>query len=320
MPELICAADDPRWLSERQRGITATDITAIIGISPYASAYSLYWEKAGVTNITQPDSPRLRLGRELEPIILQRWREAADLDTGWHGWLMRSSVRPWQMATLDAMTGLRADPPGEPVEVKSWADADRHAWDNGPPPRVRAQVLWQMDTLDVAVGHVGVLFLPSGEFRSFEIRHEPMHAGALALAGYSGDTCDLCTDIGLMRVAGLDFMRRLTEHDPPPLDASTATLAALKARFALTPDKEAEIDPVVIHGWTRAKHKLYAAEEDVRFFESSMRDQLGEARYATVNGQRVARRDRTHVTEKRIREYDLDRIVRLPAPKENTDA
>lgn len=27
MPELVCAADDPRWLAERRKGVTATAIT-----------------------------------------------------------------------------------------------------------------------------------------------------------------------------------------------------------------------------------------------------------------------------------------------------
>lgn len=303
MPELVCAASDPRWADERRKGVTATDITAIIGLSPYESEYSLYWKKLGHIPDVREDNDRLRLGRDLESLIVARWLEAAGLhELAFAATLWRNSVRPWQMATIDA------DALDGPLEVKSWADADKTSWADTPPPRVRARVLWQMDTLDVAVGHVGVLFLPSGEFRSYVIEHVAPSPAARWCIG----ECQACEDISLMRKAGEEFMARLRLELPPPSpDASSATLAALKARFAdPAKTKEAEIDPVLIHGWDRGRKKRAEGEDEVAYFENLIREYAGDAGILTVNGVKVATRQRYTVKAHMRKESTVDKIIR----------
>ena len=286
MPELIPAVPgSPEWLAARRAGVTATDIVTILGLSSYDSPYSLYWRKLGQVPEVE-DNDRMRLGRDLEPIVATRWAEANQrlIYQGRPG-LFRHSERAWQMGTLDRMLAG-----GEPVELKTWADADRHAWQDGPPARVRAQVLWQMDVMDVSTGHVGVLFLPSGEFRSYEIRFS-CNPNATPL-GCMGDLC--CSehmDLALMRAAGLEFYDRLMYKLPPPdLDASAATLAAVKARFAKAPDKEAEIDLGTWEDWAYAKTELAHWTEVARDREAKIREQAGSASVLTVDGEPVARR------------------------------
>lgn len=307
MPELVCSADDPRWLEERRRGVTATEIVAITGLAPEAweeNAYSLYHKKLGLIPDVHQDNDRLRLGRELEPLIIDRWAEqdnyvhkfvvSAGRSLG-QAELWRSTARPWQMATPDRVLNWPYDGDESPVavlECKSWADADRDSWLTGPPPQVRAQSLWQMDTLDVARGHVGVLFLPSGEFRSYVIEHHPMCMwrdypdGGGLVAG----VCTACTDIGLMRSAGRDFLDRVDLRDPPSLDGSGATLAALRARFVPLKGKEAEIDADLWQTFDDLKDAITATEEHCRLFEAKIREQLGEATILTVGGVKVATR------------------------------
>lgn len=289
MPELICSADDPRWLTERRKGVTATDITAITGLSPYESEYSLFFKKRGDIPDTYMDNDRLRLGRDLEPIIRRRWIEAhaneLDLavpdDTAA---LWRSEARPWQLATPD-MALTRDGYLERVVELKSWADMDRDSWADGPPARVRAQVFWQMDTLDMATGHVGVLFLPSGEFRSYVIEHTVNCPRVDGL----GIGCTACPDIDLLRSAGRDFMDRLDRNQPPSPDASSATLAALKARFAdPARDKEAEIDGGLWDAWDHFKDQVDQYKQAAQKLENQIREQAGEARILTVGGVKVA--------------------------------
>jgi putative phage-type endonuclease len=284
MPELIPAElESPEWLAARRAGVTATDIVTILGLSKWDSVYSLFWRKMQQAPEVE-DNDRFRLGRELEPYILSRWCEQVGLRASRLTWpLYRHSERPWQMATLDAVYG------NDPVELKSWADADKSSWQDAPPAQVRAQVLWQMDVMDVAAGYVGVVFLPSGEFRSYTIEHEPTYAGSEW--GCNGDTCSLCADLRLMREAGEEFMARLRLELPPPdPGASMATLAAVRARFTRQPDKQAEVDPGL---WARyeANAEMIKAHDTLkREFEIQLREQMGEATLATVDGQPVARR------------------------------
>jgi len=289
MPELVCAASDPRWLAERRKGVTATDITAIIGLSPYQSPFGLWWEKTSPDMPAHVDSDRLRLGRELEPYIIARWAESSGKAlSGTRQGLFRSTDRPWQLATPDAVLYEDVFNPElgelgdfEPqlaavAEYKSWADADKTSWQDGPPARVRAQNLWQMDTLDVAVGHVGVVFLPSGEFRSYELTWDEAAQ----------------RDLDLMRLLGWEFYRRMTGELPPPdVDGSAATLTALRARFAdPRKDKTAPVDAEAWERYCDWKHDRDNAEKVMRGYEAQIREQLGEATLIEVDGRTVGRR------------------------------
>ena len=285
MPELIPAEPgSPEWLAARRAGVTATHIGTILGLNPRDSAYSLYWRKLGQVPEVE-DNDRSRLGRELEPYVELRWIEATGRSAH-KGALWRHDSRTWQMATLDrAALGDSAIGQLEPVELKTWADADRHAWEDGPPARVRAQVLWQMDVMDVSTGHVGVVFLPSGEFRSYVIEHDQR-------CGHDHeDICSVCNDLELMREAGEEFMARLRLELPAPdPDASAATLAAVRARFTRQPDKQAEIDARAFQQWTDFKNAEKINADNACRFEIQLREQAGEASVLTVDGQPVARR------------------------------
>ena len=344
MPELVPAEPlTPEWHAARRGGVTATDIVTILGLSTRDSVYSLFWRKMNQVP-DEPDNGRFRLGRELEPYIVGRWGQAhPDAAYALQSSLWRSSTRPWQMATLDAEVydgeakvttwGVEIEPASiiAVLEVKTWADADRHSWGNvieggteappsenarswqmdvvtaqeaeaarspkpgarpGPatpkiPPAVRAQVLWQMDTMDVATGHVGVVFLPSGEFRSYVIEHHGEREGYLQLH----PDCSICDDQVLMREAGEEFMARLRLELPPPdPDSSAATLAAQRARFTRQPDKQADVDRNLWEAWRDECKLLDEAEAAKRMFEIQLREQAGEASVLCVDGQPVARR------------------------------
>jgi putative phage-type endonuclease len=293
MPELVVAAEplSPEWHAARRAGVTATDIVTILGLSHWDSVYSLFWRKMQqAPEVEQTD--RMALGLVLEPYVVSRWIEETGLGAVFAGALYRHSERAWQMATLDRGVGRLEHGPVRLVheavlEVKTWADADKASWQDGPPAQVRAQVLWQMDVMDVAVGHVGVVFLPSGEFRSYTIAHEDEKTHDEL--GWPG--CPVCVDQNLMRAAGEEFMARLRLELPPPdPDASMATLAAVRARFTRQPDKQAEIDAGVWHGWLTWKNQKDEAELMLRACEIDLREQAGEASVLTVDGQPVARR------------------------------
>ncbi len=294
MPELLPhEPGSPGWLAARRAGVTATDIVTIVGLSAWDSVYSLFWRKLGQVP-DEPERDRWELGKALEPYAAKRWLEGRCTSWLTEGGLYRNTSRAWQMATPDALVDYDGISVMGVFESKSWADADRRRWEDGPPAVVRAQVLWQMDVMDVAAGHVGVVFLPSGEFRSYTIEHDcSVHGSYCHEAGKEDlcPDCDLCTDLALMRAAGEEFMARLRLELPPPdPDSSAATLAAVRARFARVPDKQADVDPEL---W--AKYQANALMIDAhaglkREYEIALREQAGEAQVLCVGGQPVARR------------------------------
>lgn len=65
----------PEWQSWRWMGITATDSAAILGRSPYKSAWRLWCEKTG--RALPPDlsaNPKVRYGREMEEVVRQKFQ------------------------------------------------------------------------------------------------------------------------------------------------------------------------------------------------------------------------------------------------------
>lgn len=320
MPELICTATDPKWHKHRRHGVTATDIVAILGLSAYSSPWALYQQKKELLP-AQADNDRWRLGRELEPYIMGRWGEAhPDAAYSLNGpELWRSTARPWQFATPDSV--IYSSDPNEGLEhrgvleCKSWADADRHRWDDQPPPAVRAQVLWQMDTMNVSTGHVGVLFLPSGEFRSYVIEHadSPVREYPHDIPGpLASSICEACADIEMMRTAARDFLDRIDRGDPPSVDGSAATLAALKAVYAPAPDVTRVVDGFLVEYLADARAVARQAEADAKFIEAQLREQAGPATILTdAAGTKLATRTvSTSVVKEHKRTTDSWRIAK----------
>jgi hypothetical protein len=291
MPELIdVEPGTPGWLAYRKTGVTATDVVTILGLSHWDSVYSLFWRKRGEIP-DEPDRDRFALGRHMEPYIVGKWEEVNGYGTC-PGGLWRNSARPWQLATPDQLYSANQRTEVCPLEVKSWADADRRSWEPGPPAAVRAQLLWQMDTLDAPVGYWGVVFLPSGRFAHGTIEHDPaVPLGYDVTHTLPGPICDLCADILMMRLAGHEFHSRMLGVLPPPdPDVSAATTAALKARFTPMPGKQAEIELGTWNAWYGAKTEEDRWARLRHQYETDLRVQAGEATELTVNGEVVIKR------------------------------
>lgn len=60
------------WLAERRNGIGGSDAATVVGLNPWSSRYALYLDKTGQLK-EQPDNERMRLGRDLEEYVAQRF-------------------------------------------------------------------------------------------------------------------------------------------------------------------------------------------------------------------------------------------------------
>lgn len=315
MAELLCRSTDPEWAELRRSGVTATDIVTIAGLSSWDSPWSLFWRKKGVLpEVEQTD--RMRLGTWLEQSIAGHWAVRHGYnEPALAGGLMRSSERSWQMATPDLVS-----PADEPLECKSWSTFDGWGPDGSGevPPAIRAQLIWQMDTLGVARGHVAVVFLPSGEFRSYTIEH-----GGDCPAGGNPDmmsepfSCQVCRSTLIYRGMGLEFYRRLTGELPPPdVDGHAATTAGLKTRYASPgASLRAELPPALMEAWEEARDELAAARAGLREYERAAREAentiraaLADAAVGTVDGRPVIERKFTKRAGYTVAPTELDQL------------
>lgn len=77
MKKLCSTKDMPReeWLSWRRGGVGGSDAAVIVGLNPYRSRLELYADKLGLIP-EREDSEAMRIGRDLEAYVAQRWAEA----------------------------------------------------------------------------------------------------------------------------------------------------------------------------------------------------------------------------------------------------
>lgn len=285
------AADRPTWLAARRQGVTASEIAAVLGISPFTSAFNLYWLKRGVVDESYDDE-RLSLGRYLEPWIAERFAaEHAEFTVQAPGGLWASRERSWQLATPDAVLydaecrcGAVGDvvcscvPEIEPVGVAEFKTSETYdEWgEDGTddvPAYIAAQVRQQIDVLDVPVGYVRCFFLHTQKTREYVIRPD-------------------ADDVALIRARGLAFWQRVQAGRPPALDGHRSTTAALKALHPdVDADERATVPKTVAAEYRAAKRAQERAKARVAAAENKLRRYLGGAKTAVdPDGRRVCTR------------------------------
>lgn len=103
----VSTAGMPReeWLALRKKSIGGSDAAALLGLSPFASKYSVWAEKRGIL----PEDPELeeseavRQGRELEDYVAKRWQEATGKKCHRVNAMLYNPDLPFAHANVDRM-------------------------------------------------------------------------------------------------------------------------------------------------------------------------------------------------------------------------
>lgn len=278
------APNSPEWHAARRNGIGASEIAAVVGLSPFESAFSLWHRKKGNLPGADPSNPLFYWGHALEPLVAQKFSELhPDLATA-HIGTHRHSDRAWQLANLDRgiwdlgeffQMGLElpADhPPKSVLEIKTTRYGDN--W--GPsgsdeiPLHVRCQVMQQMDVFSAPYAWVAVL-IGGNDYREYRIDFNEADAAAL-------------------REAGAAFWASLQTDDEPPIDASFETYEAVRALHPEIDGEDVEIPVDIYADYMAATGRASLATEDARLHKSLLLAAMGNARRGIVNGAPVLRR------------------------------
>lgn len=101
------------WLEERRKGIGGSDVAAIMGLSPWKTAYQVYREKRkevedwGGNSLTD-------WGKRMEPAIRQWYSDETGRDVRLPDKIMYHPQHPFMLASLDGFTD-----DGRVVEIKT---------------------------------------------------------------------------------------------------------------------------------------------------------------------------------------------------------
>jgi putative phage-type endonuclease len=98
---LIHSDDREAWLELRDTGIGASESGVILGLSPFSSAYTLFAQRTGLIEKRIPDNRFMEWGRRLEAPVAEWFRDETGRPIARDGWLRRSNIYPWLLATPD---------------------------------------------------------------------------------------------------------------------------------------------------------------------------------------------------------------------------
>ena len=274
------APGSPEW----QKLMTASKVAAVLGLSPWESPRSL-WLKMRGDLPADPGNDATRRGQYLEDGILNWWsdRHPDIVYPTPQAFLMRED---WAASTPDLV--VEDDGFGNRAVVDAKTAARDDDWGQPGtdeiPPYYLAQMLWQMWTHDAQVGYVAVLFGTRLRFEEYVVqRDDELIAGIVA-------KCRA-------------FYDSLSQDVPPPLDDHVADYAAtVKTVTGINAQEAVELADNVAADYLQA----LAYKDAAPIFAARVLDAMGEAQYATHNGQRIARR------QKKGDGVSLVRIAALP--------
>jgi putative phage-type endonuclease len=219
----------PEWLEARRAVITSTDLSGLLGVSPWKVEADVAAEKAGERVVES--TIRMRIGTALEPLIASEY----EAQTGsrlrrFHGLHVHPTI-PWAAASPDYRVA------GQRLLVETKWTAGRGRYADGLPQDVEAQVRWQLGCLRWKQAEVAVLI--GGE----ELRRYPLEHDEAVFAG-------------MVEVAA-DFRARLAAGGP-----FAQSVDSIRARYPADDGSELVADEE-LEAAVRELHRLRRAREDV---------------------------------------------------------
>lgn len=153
-------SDTPEWEAERRNSIGASEVAAVMGLSPYATRLDVYKQKKGIDRYFDP--VLAMIGHRSEAIMHEWLEKHSGLDLGpiGPGFMARMDDRPWLHASFDRVAG------DVPVQMKTASAYSGHAWDEGIPTDIRIQVQAEMAVFDAPRALV-VVWIGGREFRTY---------------------------------------------------------------------------------------------------------------------------------------------------------
>lgn len=261
--------------TEWARYITASKVSAIIGLSPYDSPLSC-WHKMKGNIPLEGETEDHRRGHYAEPAIIAWWcdQHPEYLGVRTQPQYVREDL-PWAAATPDAiaLSDVTAGIDDALVEAKTARSMDDWGLPGTDeiPAYYFVQVMWQL--------HI------SGLRRAFV----PVWGSWFEMEEY---VVDYDEEIALgLEARCREFWDSLQADEPPPLDDTLATFQTLKALHPLINDDEvAQLGADIAVEFIDATVDFKTAEDRKRAAQSAVLAAMGNAQYGNHGDVRVARR------------------------------
>lgn len=195
------------WLEHRSKTIGGSDASAILGMNSYSSPYSVWAEKTGKLP-PKDDNEAMRIGRDLEAYVAQRFTEATGKKVRRENNILVNPKYPYAHANVDRM--IVGEDAG--LECKTTSSLNITKYKNGEfPDNYYAQCVHYLLVTGCKRWYLGVLVLGRGFFH-FTIERDEEEIAALAKSEEA-------------------FWEYVKTNTPPAVDGTDSTTETIKTIF-----------------------------------------------------------------------------------------
>ncbi|MFC5268418.1 lambda-exonuclease family protein [Kribbella qitaiheensis] len=262
IPDLIPGS--PEWL----KVMTASKVSAVLGLSPWTSPYTL-WQLMAGNEEPEAQTDVMARGHYLEPGIVAWFRDQhPEWDVVYPAGTWASVEQPWMVTNPDGLVGT-----GAVLEVKTDARGDE--WGQSGTDQVpvwyRAQAMWGMAITGREVTHFAVLG-PYLDMKEFVVEYDEDDAA-----------------FAIERAAA--FLASIEAGTPPALDGHDSTYQSVrKLHPEIDRTLDVEISADLARDFTEALIDLEAAEVRAQHVKALVADATGTGRRAVVGKKHIATR------------------------------
>jgi putative phage-type endonuclease len=254
--------NSPEWhaLRNEKGTISGSEIGAILGLSPFTSAVTVWAQKTGRLPSSFAPNTAMRLGQLVEPAIFTLFQEQHPELSVYEVGTYAHKEQTWGHANPD---GVCVDASGNAfiLEIKHTATY----WDSVP-EHYRAQVIWYMWVTGLKRAIFAVV--NAGRYNEYEVLWDQFEFDAI-----------------YHRV--LDFRTRIFADVQPDWDGSESTYETTRALSPGIESKDEELGTLGIE-LCNAQTDFDVAENHLREMKSRVIGALNGAKSGTVDGQVVA--------------------------------
>lgn len=215
---------EPDIVKDRRVGIGGTDIAAILGVSPYRSAWDVWAEKVGeLADIDRPQTEVMYWGKAMEPLLATEYTKRTQRRITWLDKTFAHPERAWHIGRPDAI--CMDEERGVDCKTASAWLADQWGPDgsNIVPDHYAIQAQWYMSLFSVPLWDFAVL-IGGNDFRVVTVEFDPE------------------IEVIMLATAEQFWRHHVIAKDPPVITASEAASMWLARRY---PRNNGTIRPAV---------------------------------------------------------------------------
>lgn len=264
-------ANTPAWHALRATGIGASEVAAVLGLSPWLSPFTLWHLKAGNVADGFVENPATYWGTTLEPVIAREYRARHRRRVMLQPGTYHHPDRRWQLVNPDGLIGT-ARQGFELLEVKTARTADGFGDDGTDevPVHYACQVMHALDVMGLERATLAVL-IGGSDYREYHLTFDEAEAA-------------------ILRDAAATFWQSIADGIMPAVDAADSTTRTLRALHPDIVDVEVAVPRSIADEYAIATGAYRVAEARRKAATNALLEVMGDGRYAVTEGRKVATR------------------------------